>query len=132
MRSLGYSPLTPKENTEQTVLISPLEMSEVPRVASSMFPILLKKFLESVPQNSCSALHAMLWSARAAEMNCREFIYISRRRHAFTGRILPEVDSSGFHHGSDRLGRGSSCRSDVTSGSPEAGGFVLAGVMWHI
>lgn len=58
-----------------------------------MFPILLKKFLESVPQTSCSALHAMLWSAKAAEMNCRGFIYVSRRRHAFTGRVLPEVNS---------------------------------------
>lgn len=69
VRLLVYSPLTLKENTEQTVLISPVGMSKVPRVASSMFPMLLKKFLESVPQTSCSVLHAMLWSAKAAEMN---------------------------------------------------------------
>lgn len=54
---------------EPTVLSSPVELSEVPGVASGMSPILLKKFLESVPQTTCSGLHAMLWLAEAAEMN---------------------------------------------------------------
>lgn len=45
----------------------------MPGVASGVSPVLLKKLLESVPQTTCPGLHAMLWPAEAAEMNCPSF-----------------------------------------------------------